>query len=225
MALAKDPLDFVTAVSRAIGGVIDVGTGILFWVTIGVIIAERTNARPEELGGSKPRAWTVDQLPKLPAKRQISVGESLTNIVFFTIFLAWILLPPFVAWLRGEEGFVPVFHPDLWNTWLPIFFVIAALTLILELFKLKIGNWTPALTISNVILCVASIIYIILLVTSQEVFNPAFLATLTEGVGAEEVGKVASWAEWTVNISAAIIVGIYVWDMADSVIKARRLVR
>lgn len=225
VALTKDPLDFVNAVGQAIGGVIDVGIGILFWVTVGFIIAERTDAKPEEMGGSTPKAWTIDQLPKFPAKRQISVGESLTNIVFFTIFIAWVLLPPFFAWLRGDEGFVHVFHPDLWNVWFPIFFVIAALTLILEFFKLKIGNWTPALTVSNVVLCIGSIVYVALLVTNQEVFNPAFLATLTERVPAEDLGNVASWAEWTVNISAAIIIGIYVWDMADSVIKSRRLVR
>ena len=225
VALAKDPLDFVNAVGQAFGGVIDAGTGILFWVTVGFIIAERTDANPEELRGSTPKAWTVDQLPKLPARRQISIGESLTNIVFFTIFIAWVLLPPFFAWLRGDEGFVHVFHPDLWSIWFPIFFVIAALTLILEFFKLKIGNWTPALTVSNVILCIGSIVYIILLVTTQEIFNPAFLATLNESVPAEEVGNVDSWAKWTVRISAAIIVGIYVWDMIDSVIKSRRLVR
>ena len=225
VALAKDPLDFINAVGEAFGGVIDVGTGILFWVTVGFIIAERTDAKPEELGGSKPKAWTVDQLPKSPAKRQISVGESLTNIVFFTIFIAWVILPPFFAWLRGDEGFVHVFHPNLWNIWFPIFFVIAVLTLILELFKLKIGNWTPALTVSNVILCIGSIAYIIALVTTQEIFNPAFLATLTESVAAEELGNVTSWTKWTVNISTAITIGIYVWDMIDSIIKARRLAR
>ena len=225
VALAKDSLDFVNAVGQAFGGVIDVGTGILFWVTLGFVIAERTDAKPEELGGSKPSAWTVAQLPKSPAKRQISVGESLTNIVFFTIFIAWILLPPFFAWLRGDEGFVHVFHPDLWYRWFPIFFVIAVLTLILEFFKLKIGNWTPGLTVSNVILCIGSIAYIIVLVTTQEIFNPIFLATLTESVAAEELGNVTSWAKWTVNISAAITIGIYVWDMVDSVIKSRRFVR
>ena len=225
VALTKDPLHFVNAVGQAFGGVIDVGTGILFWVTVGFIIAERTDASPEELGGSKPKAWTVDQLPKLPARRQISIGESLTNIVFFTIFITWILLPPFMAWLQGDEGFVHVVHPALWNLWFPIFFVIAALTLILEFFKLKIGNWTPALTVSNVILCIGSIVYIIVLVTTQEIFNPAFLATLNESAAGDELGNVASWAKWTVNISAAIIIGIYVWDMVDSVIKSRRLVR
>ena len=225
VAFAKDTSDFVNAVGEAFGGAIDVGIGILFWVTVGFIIAERTDANPQELGDTKPKAWTVSQLPKFPAKRQISVGESLTNIVFFTFFVGWIVLPPFFAWLRGDEGFVPVFHPDLWNVWFPIFAVIAILTLILEFFKLKIGNWTSALTLGNVVLCIGSIIYVIALITTQEIFSPAFLATLTENVPVEGLRNMTSWAEWTVNISAAIIIGIYLWDMIDSVIKSRRLVR
>jgi hypothetical protein len=225
VALAKDPMEFGNAVGKAFGGAIDVGIGILFWLTVGFIIAERTDANPEEMGASKPKVWTVAQLPKSPAKRQISIGESLTNIVFFVIFAGWIIVPPFFAWVRGEEGFVHVFHPDLWNIWFPIFFVIAVLTLILELFKLRIGNWTPALTVSNVILCIGSIAYILALITTQEIFNPAFLATLTESAPADDLFRVASWAEWTVNLTAAIIVGIYIWDMADSVIKSRRLVK
>ncbi|MCC6500313.1 MAG: hypothetical protein IT313_08620 [Anaerolineales bacterium] len=223
VAFSIAPLDFGNAAGDAFSRVINIGIGILFWVTVGFIIAEHAGAKPEELGVSKIKAWTVAHLPKLPAKRQIGASEVLTNIVFLTIFLAWVVLPPFTAWLRGDEGFVQVFHPNLWNVWLPIFFVIAVLTLILELFKLKIGNWTPSLTASNVILCIGSIVYIIALVTTQKVFNPVFLETLTQNASAEELSKITSWAAWSVNLSAAIMVGIYIWDMADSVIKSRRL--
>lgn len=223
LVFSKDPLDFGRAIERAVGSLFDVGTGILFWVTVGFIIAERSDANPAEMGASKAKAWTIAQLPKLPAKRQISASEVLTNIVIYSLFLAWVVLPPFTAWLRGDEGFLPVFHPDLWNVWFPIFVVIALLTYIIEFFKLKIGNWTPALTVSNVILCMGTIIFIAALVTTQEIFNPAFLATFAANAPTEELRNVAVSAKWTVNISAAIAIGICIWDMADSVIKSRRL--
>lgn len=225
LVFSKDPIEFGRAIGRAFETVINVGTGILFWVTVGFAIAEHSNAKPEEMGGSKTKAWTIAQLPTAPAKRQISVSEVLTNIVFYSIFTAGIVLPPFFAWLRGDEGFSPVFHPNLWNVWFPLFAVIAILTLVIELFKLKIGNWTTALTVSNVILCVGTIIYIIALVTTREVFNPAFLVTLAENGPTEELRNVALSAKWTVNIGAAIAIGICLWDMADSIIKSRRLVR
>ena len=57
-----------------------------------------------------------------------------------------------------------------------------ALTLIHEVLKLIIGNWTQPLMITNVVLCLISIVYIIALVTTQDLFNPAFLGTLSEDV-------------------------------------------
>ncbi len=225
LVFSKDPLDFGGAIERAIESVFDVGTGILFWVTVAFIIVEHSNAKPEEMGSTKAKAWTIAQLPKLPVTRQISVSEALTNIVFYSLFLAWIVLPPFTAWLRGDEGFVPVFHPNLWNVWFPIFAVIAFLTYMIEFFKLKIGNWTTALTLSNVLLCLGTIVFIVALVTTQEIFSPAFLATFAENAPTEELRNVAESAKWTVNISAAIVIGICIWDMADSVIKWRRLAK
>ena len=221
VALARSPIDFADALGQAFGRVIDVAIGVLFWVTVAFVIVERSDTNPSELGSAKTGAWTVSQLPKLPNKRQISIAETLTNIVFLTGFTVWIILP--FVWSQGDES-VPFLNPDLWQVWLPVFFVLVVLTLIHEVFKLIIGNWTKALMITNVILCLSSIAYIIALVMTQEIFNPAFLATLSEDV----VGKLrdsARWARWSVNISAAIIIGIYVWDMVNSIILSRRLNR
>ncbi|MEO5886293.1 MAG: hypothetical protein ABIQ77_01400, partial [Anaerolineales bacterium] len=173
VALTKDPMDFGNAVGPVFDRMIDIGIGIVFWVTVGFIIAERSDANPNESGSAKSGAWTVAQLPKLPKNRQISIAETLTNIVFITGFTAWIVLPFIQA--QGNEA-VPFINPELWQIWLPVFFVLVILTLIHEVFKLIIGNWTPALMITNVILCLVSIAYIIALITTQEIINPAFLA-------------------------------------------------
>ena len=137
------------------------------------------------------------------------------------VFL-WIALPLFQNWLRGDANPVPFLNPDLWNLWFPIFFVLMTLNLIHDVFKLKIGNWTPTLTATNVVLCLASIIYVVALVTTQQVINPTFLATL-DSTQISELRNVTTWSTWTVNISAAIFVGILIWDMVNSVRLARRL--
>jgi len=221
IALARNPIDFVDALGQAFGRVIDVAIGILFWVTVAFIIVERTDTNPNELGSPKTGVWTVDQLPQLPKKRQISIGEALASIVFVIGYTTWVVLP-FVR-SQGNES-VPFLNPDLWQIWLPIFFVLVVLTLIHEVFKLIIGNWTQPLMITNVILCLVSIAYIITLVMTQDVINPAFLATLSDDV-AGELRESARWARWTVNISAVITIGIYVWDMVNSIIMAKRLNR
>ncbi|HVF25683.1 MAG TPA: hypothetical protein VNA23_07325 [Anaerolineales bacterium] len=222
IALARNPIDLVDAAGQAFGRVIDVGIGILFWVTVAFVIVERSDAKPSESGSAKPGAWTAAQLPQLPKKRQISIGEALTSIVFVIGVTAWVALPFFRERFQGNES-VPFLNPNLSQTWLPLFLVIACLTLIHEVFKLIIGNWTPALAVTNVILCLLSIVYLIALVTTQEVINPAFLATLNEGATAPDVRDTAEWARWTINTSAAIIIGIYIWDIINSVIMAKRL--
>jgi len=221
LTLSDSPLDFANAVGEAVGGAFGVGLQILFWITIVFVLLERSDEVPYQVQtGSK--TWTVAQLPKMPHKRQVSIGEALTDIVMDLFVFLWIALPLFQNWLQGDANPVPFLNPELWNVWFPIFFVLMTLNLIHDVFKLKIGNWTPTLTAANVILCLASIIYIVVLVTTQQVINPAFLATLN-GTQISELRNVTSWSTWTVNISAAVIVGILIWDMVNSVRLSRQL--
>lgn len=220
LSLNNDPLDFVGAVGAAVGNAFSVGTQILFWVTLVFVLIERSGEKPDDLPKSDSQPWTVDRLPALTHKRQISVAETVMNIAVLLFLLIWIALPTTLDLLQGTPASVPFLHPNLWNFWLPVFFVIMGLTLVHEVFKLKIGNWTSALTVTNVILGIISIVYIAALVTTQDVINPEFLSML-ESRGRFEQLRESS--RWSVGISAAIIAGIYVWSMVDSIRKAREL--
>lgn len=220
LSLSNSPLDFIGAVGDAVGSAFSVGTQILFWVTLVFVLLERSGEKPDDSPKVGSRQWTVDQLPAVPSRRQIGVAETVMNIAVLLFLLIWIALPATLDLLKGTPANVPFLHPNLWTFWLPVLFVLMILTLIHEVFILKIGNWTPALTITNVILGVASIIYIVALVTTQEVINPEFLSMLDRADGFERVRESARWG---VNISAAITGGIYVWSMVDSIRKARQL--
>jgi hypothetical protein len=63
-------------------------------------------------------------------------------------------------------------------------------------------------------------VYIAALVTTQDVINPEFLAMLENTEGFERLRETA---RWSVNISAAVIAGIYVWSMIDSIRLSRKL--
>lgn len=220
LTLTENPLDFINAVGEAVGSAFNVGLQILFWVTIVFVFLERSDEIPNAPQGADTRAWTVAQLPKFPKKRQISIVETVINIASILFVLIWIALPFTLARFQGNPVSVPFLHPDLWNFWLPLFFVIMGLTLVHEVFKLKIGNWTPALTATNVILSIISIIYIAALVITQDLVNPDFLAMLDNAAGSSELREVA---KWTIDISAAVIAGTYVWSIVDSVRQSRRL--
>jgi hypothetical protein len=220
LTITQDPLDFINAVGEAVSGAFSVGIQILFWVTLVFVLLERSDEKLDDLPKSSSRTWTISQLPKLPRIRQISVVETVINIAALLFLLIWIALPFALDRFQGNPVAVPFLHSDLWNFWLPMFFIIMTLTLIHEVFKLKIGNWTPALTITNVILGLISIIYIVALVTTQDLINPEFLARLDSSLGSSELRE---FVRWSIGISAAVIGGIYVWSMIDSIRLSRKL--
>ncbi|MCC6299636.1 MAG: hypothetical protein IT314_10075 [Anaerolineales bacterium] len=223
VGIANQPGNAIGSFLDAAGNTFYVAVQIVFWVTLGFIIAEQTDADPKDAVVKQTRTWTPDQLPPLPRKRQMDiseVGTSLALVIGGAILIAW---SPQILSIQSHGETIPFLHPDLWNVFLPIFFVLVGFTVIHELFKLAIGNWTRALTVTNLILGIASITYIVLLIATQQVFNPSFVAALAES-GARGIQDATSWATWTINITAAIIIGIYIWDMVDSVIKSRRLV-
>jgi hypothetical protein len=220
IALTETPLDFVNALGDAVGGAFNVGVQILFWVTIVFVFLERSDEVPDGPRDAQARAWTVAQLPKIPSRRQISVAETVMNIAVLLFLLIWIALPFALDRFQGNPAAVPFLHPNLWNFWLPVFFAIMGLTLVHEVFILKIGNWTPALTATNVLLGLISIIYIAALVTTQDVINPEFLSMLDNATGSAELREVV---RWSIGISAAIIAGTYVWSMINSIRLASQL--
>ena len=215
LALGSSPLDFAGAFADALSGAFRVGLQILFWVTVVFVLLERSDAIPGESLTTRKGTWTVDQLPDIHRKRQISAGEAVFNIAMLLFLILWIVLP---AVFRP----VPFLHPDLWNLWLPLLLGILVLSLVHELFQLRIGNWTRPLMVSNVLLGLASIAYILLLVLTQDVIiNPAFLATIESSVVEAGSRNAETWAAWTIYISAAILVGIVIWDMVQSIRLAR----
>jgi hypothetical protein len=220
LTLTRAPLDFINAVGEAVGGAFNIGVQILFWVTLVFVFLERSGEKPEELHKPSSQTWTVAQLPKLPRKRQISTAETVMNIATILFVLIWIALPFTLTRLEGNPAPVPFLHPNLWNFWLPLFFVIMGLTLVHEVFKLRIGNWTPALVATNVILALISIAYIAALVITQDVINPAFLATFDSST---ELQRLQEVIVWSIDISAAIIAGTYVWSITNSIRLSRQL--
>jgi len=220
VALTNQPENVVGAFLDAAGNTFMVGLQVCFWVTLGFIIAERENVPLEKFHGDRSRVWTPEQLPPLPKKRQMSVSEVISSITLVIGGALLMALSPQILSIQSNGETIPFLHPNLRTLWLPIFFVLVGLTLIHELFKLKIGNWTRALTVTNVILGVVAITYIVALITTQEVFNPAFLAAMNKGVAAE-IRNTDSWAVWTINVNAAIIIGGYVWDIVNSIRMAR----
>lgn len=203
---------------QSAGMTFNIGINICFWITAVFVFLERSNTAPIELGGNA-REWSPDMLPQLPKPRQISVGEGITDAIMTFGAIGLVAYSASLLRLEGDSGIFPLLNPNLWKVWLPIFFGLAGLTLIHDLFKIKIGNWTPALTTANVLLGLASIGYLLALVLTQDIVNPAFVAMLKSGTPAQ-LQQSVTWSIW---ITVAILIGCYLWSIINSIVMAKRL--
>jgi len=191
---------------------------IAFWVTAVFAVIEWSGTDIDNIAGKE---WSPEELPELPKKRQISIADAVCGLALMIVFVGVVLFAiSFPAAWTGAT--VPTLNSDLWNGWMPAFLALSAASLVLEAFKLKLGNWVPTLAAGNVVLSIAWAVFIVLLVTSQQVINPAFIAELqTRGMSAN-IATVASW-----SMAMTVIIGIFgnAWSAIDSVYKAIKFKR
>jgi hypothetical protein len=217
VGLAEGGQPLMKTIIEAIGAGIMVGIHIFFWVTLVFAVMERTNIKPEELEAAG--AWRPEQLPQVPknTKRQISMAEGVTGAAMIALGMAWVALSPLINVKDGAQ----LLHPDLWNFWVPAFFVLSSLALLQEIAQAKIGNWTTPLTVTNVLLGIASIIFMFTLITTQQVVNPAY----AEAWGWNKSEGFDEAMRWTGAITLASVVAVYVWESVQSIVLNRRFVR
>lgn len=225
VTLASSGGDLAKALGSGIESVFEVGVQILFWVTLGFVIAERTSG-PD--GPSLGKAWTVDDLPETPARgRQISIGDTLLSVITMVVFggLA------FVQWENGIGSFVrgldesyerlPALNPDLGAMWVTGFYVLLVLSIVLAIVRYVTGYWTRPMVVLTVIDSVLWTIYVIALASTQQIFNEELARRIDTNTNADwwETGGSANW------IAAVIVIAINVWEVWEAWQGSRELER
>ncbi|MCZ7438437.1 permease prefix domain 1-containing protein [Micromonospora sp. WMMC241] len=199
------------AVGVAISAAIQTAVQIAFWVTLSFAILERAQA---PLGLPE---WTVDQLPEETGDRQIGQGDCIPSVVFLLGTIAVIVGQHFQRWSTDDGSRLPVLDPALWSFWLPALIGVLVATIGLEVAKYRARRWTWPLVAVNALLNLAFAAPVVWLLLTDRLLNPELVdrfAWLREG-GADDVARIA----------VVVTVVIAVWDVVDSVVKARRAAR
>jgi hypothetical protein len=172
--LAFEEASVGSVVTDVVESVLMIGLQVLFWVTLGFVIAERT-VGPEG-PRARTKAWRVDDLPELPARNQITFGQVLPEIV--VLLLAGALV--FVQHLRGLRVAVdgdestrdmPLFNPDLWPGWAVPFFALLAVSIAVAIYRLVRGVWTERVLLASVIDSALWIVFAWVLALAEPIFN------------------------------------------------------
>lgn len=203
------------AILRALGAAIQTGVAIAFAVTLVFALLERAGKGVTEIGLSEKR-WSPESVPAAGGKRQITLGEFIASLVFLTVLVA------LVVWQQSHSPYtaagevIPFLDPSLWEAWIPVFFVLIAINMGIEVWKYVAGHWTLPLVVVNVLMNVFFAGFVVLLLETQQVVTPDFAAALEAEVGAD-----VPW-ELTRVALIVLVVGIAVLDTVDSVVKYMR---
>lgn len=182
----------VGAVMSGIWAGLFAALNVVVWVTVGYIVAERVESS-EAVSVSE---WTLDDLPSVP-DRQFSIGEVVASIVIMVVLFAAIF------YQRGLE--IPFFDPVAWDLAIPVILVLLGVSILFEIAKLVVGQWTLGMALANTALQVGYAAWWARYLLTGELLNEAFFENL------EVLGGVTVAAQ----ITAGVVVLACAWDIFE----------
>lgn len=196
---------------------------MLFWVSLVFAIFQKANVSEKDLASGD--AWTPDMLPPVQTNRQIPAGEAIGDIVWY----GFIALLPFIAQpfigAHIDRQVTPFFNQDIGIIWAVIAVALGLAGVVKGILKLRLHKWTPELASFNVVYALVFSATLIALPLVTQIVNPAFITLLDTHIKTSDFAEVSQYINWTIGISIAVMVGIYLYDAFNSVRLARRLIK
>lgn len=188
----------------AIGRLVVTLFGFAGALTLVFAIVERTaSSQSLDRMGRGDRQWSVADLeaecPQKPGVR----GDAIGGLVFLAIMALVPLVPTtflYVGDLNDGGLFV---NPDLWDVWLPAYYVILTASAAVKVWALASGRWTTPHAAVRIAVHAVFWAFLIILLLTQQVIDPA-IPNATGGV---------DWNVWSQRIMAMVLVFVAVWDV------------
>ncbi|SCL33513.1 hypothetical protein GA0070616_4732 [Micromonospora nigra] len=196
------------AIGKGVVAAFQTAVQIAFWVTVVFAVMERLGT-PLNLP-----AWNVDQLPDEPVERDARLIDTCAGIAFIVITIAFLFWQHFQSVVPGEGDGLPFIDPALWSSWLPVLLAVLVASIGVEIAKYRAGRWTWPLVGVNAVLNLAFAVPLVWLLLTDRLINPDLVDRfewLREG-----------GSDTAVRVAVVVVAVIVVWDVIDSVIKARR---
>lgn len=201
-------------IGAVIGSLVVALLGFLGALTLIFALVERTST-PQSLDRMTrgDRQWSAAELkaerPHEPGVR----GDAIGGLVLLAVLALLPLVPTtflYVGDLNDGGSFV---NPDLWDLWLPVYWVILAASAAVEVWALISGRWTTRHAAVRIVVHVVLWAFVIILLLTQQVIDPA----LPNGAGSGD------WNLWSQRITAVVLAVVAVWDLVAIFRRWRRL--
>lgn len=134
-------------------------------------------------------AWTVAKLPVEPAGgKPIKRLDSIVDLIFAVIFLAILCAAPeFVgAWVKKADGTfrgISIFNMNIYYSILPWIALGLILGMLRNIVILCVPRYTPGVSAVIYVTEIARFLLTVVIMTTQEFFNPNFITEIEEAFG------------------------------------------
>jgi hypothetical protein len=207
---------YASGIAQSLNAAFQTGVMIAFWVTLVFFLIERAGAAPAD--APRHGSWDPASLPAVAEKRQITLADTIASLVVLTLLIAWI------PWQQSHSVFyasgepIPFLAEDLWSGWIPAFIAVVVVSMGIEVWKYVAGRWTLPLVVANVAVDALFAGLVVVVLATQQVVHPAFIAAFRENAGRDFPSDV---------VGAAVLLAVLLislWDAVDCVRKylARR---
>ncbi|HVR80365.1 MAG TPA: permease prefix domain 1-containing protein [Acidimicrobiia bacterium] len=190
-----------------LGAAIVAALNVMFWVTLGFIVAERSDEVTKADIEPFTRKWTPNRLPTVP-DRQIGYGETIGSLVV----LVFVIL---VIFAQRSLRPAPFFDPDAWNLAIPVILGLLVVSAGFELVKFRVGRWSVGLASFNALLNVAFAGWWLWFFFKGSLLNQAFF----DAIGIPDVVDLVARG---ISIGVVVVSG---WSALEGFVKARRASR
>lgn len=180
---------------------------VLFWTTLGFVVAERSGELTRTDLEPFTRRWTPDRLPTVP-DRQIGYAETIGSLVVL-VFVA------VVIFAQRSLTPAPFFGPEAWSLAIRGILGLLFISACFELVKWRVGRWTIGLAISNAVINIAFAGWWLWFLYDGTLLNQAFFDAIGFPQSSDLIAR---------GIAIGVVV-VNIWSSIEGFVKAARVTR
>jgi hypothetical protein len=196
---------------------INVGAQGFGWVTIVFALIDYRQQKNATVSGNKNMEWKPSDLPEIPDRNtQIKISEPIAGIIFTVLFTVICLysIDMLGVWRfhEDERSVIPFLNDDVFRSFIPIVWVLAALSILKESIRIIVRKRTGKMVAFHIVISVITTVLVCVMLADPAVWNPDFIqqleATGVLSAGGQDYDTIVSiWAgigDWLI-----IIIGLF----------------
>lgn len=218
LSYSGDPVNvtnLTSLVSKAVWGTVEAGVQSAFWITLVVIIMERSGSGGVASAKGNRKEWTPDDLKnvryipkeKVIPKKEVFYGLLWTAIFGCVYFNAERLFGLYENGGTGVKLTAPVFNQDVLLSYWPSIVLILALGVALGVYKWIAGKWNFPIAILNAATHGVTLVVLAEMLSHPQLFSQVFLRKMEDifGLTGLSDGSLSSHSFFWVVVIAFLI--------------------